>query len=320
MSFKTIIGQDRAILFLKRGLSQDRLSPALLFAGPAGIGKRRVARELAKTFNCLSVNGWSGRVLEEIEPCDRCASCRKVEGKIHPDVWEMDFARQAEWLQEKAEKQTAIKIELVRKIEREASFKASEGRVKVIILDPAQDMTEEASNALLKILEEPPAGVGIILISHDETALFETIRSRCTVVRFRRIPTPEIAAHLERELHLTFEEAHSIARRAVGSLGQAMWEKEWADWKIPAFEEMDLPSAFKWLEQFDSRQGGRSAAQVLISILLHQECDRLKNGEAEGPERLRILLGTSLALNQNVSPRLALEAMYLRLGEKRASF
>jgi DNA polymerase III delta' subunit len=311
MSFKDIVGQDKAVRFLRQALRAGRLSPALLFAGPPGVGKRRAARELAKALNCAS--------LQEGEPCDSCVSCRKIEEKNHPDVIELDFAKQAEWLDEKAERQTAIKIELVRMIDRHAGLKASEGAFRVVIFDPAQDLTEEAANALLKLLEEPPPRFQIILIVEDETALLSTIRSRCALVRFDRMTPEEIARHLQAQGNLSLEDARTIAGRSGGSLGQAQWEKEWAGWEAPVLEELELPEAFQWMDQFGLRQGGRSAAQTLVNILIQKECDQLSRGALASQERLRALLTASAALKQNVTPRLALEALYLRFRRIRRS-
>ena len=305
MGFKSIVGQEKAVRFLKESLLAGRLSPALLFAGPSGVGKRRVARELAKALNCPSA--------KDGEPCDACGNCRRIDEKNHPDVVELDFAKQAEWLDEKPERQTAIKIDAIRMIDRQASLKPAEGAFRVVMFDPAQELTEEAANALLKLLEEPPPRFQMILIAEDETALLPTIRSRCALVRFSRISSGDIARHLKAEGQLPPEEAEAIAARSGGSLARAQWEKEWAGWQVPALEELELPEAFKWLDQFDVRQGGRNAAQSFVEIFIQKECDGLPQGAPASHERLRALLTASAALRHNVSPRLALEALVLRL-------
>ncbi len=226
---------------------------------------------------------------------------------------EVDLTRQAEWLGEKVERQTALKIEIIRMVIHHASLKASEGSHRVVIFDGAQSLTEEAANALLKLLEEPPPFFQIVLIAEDEAALLDTIRSRCMRVLFRRIPTLEIARCLGERFKLPSQKAQSIAERSGGSLGRALWEKEWAGWETPDWEVMDLGAAFGWLEQFDARQGGRTAAQMFVELLIQKECGRMKEGRLDASGRLHSFLTASAALKQNVSPRLALEALYLRL-------
>ena len=163
-------------------------------------------------------------------------------------------------------------------------------------------------------MEEPPPRFQLILIVEDETSILPTIRSRCAVVRFGRINPADIVRHLTTEGKLSPEEADEIARRSGGSLERAQWEKKWVGFETPSLEEMDLVEAFKWLEQqFDLRQGGRNAAQQFVEIVIQKECDQLSKGTLASHEKLRALLTTSAALRQNVSPRLALEALYLRL-------
>lgn len=194
MALSEIIGQDRAVSILTRTLQRGRMSSAYLFAGESGIGKRLTALNLAKAINCEGRNDDKGLPVPDfdsvllIEPgkqqaelspeqigpdaCDVCASCRKIESGIHPDVLVIG--------PEKGE----IKVEEIRAIEGALSFMPYEGRRKVVIIDDADTMNQSAANAFLKTLEEPPDKSLLILIAASPYMLPETIISRCSRINF----------------------------------------------------------------------------------------------------------------------------------------
>ncbi len=194
MALSEIIGQDRAVSILTRTLQRGRMSSAYLFAGESGIGKRLTALNLAKAVNCKGRNddkglpvpdADSGPLIEpgkqqaELSPeqigldaCDFCASCRKIESSMHPDVLVIG--------PEKGE----IRVEEIRAIEDALSFMPYEGNRKVVIIDEADTMNQSAANAFLKTLEEPPDKSLLILIAANPYRLPETIISRCSRINF----------------------------------------------------------------------------------------------------------------------------------------
>lgn len=207
MSFSDIQGQDKAIEIIRRGLQYSQLARSYLFTGPDGIGKKLVARTLAKSINCLG--GCA------IDSCDTCPSCLKIEKNQHVDVHCIDESGSE-----------SIKIEAIRTLQRDLSLRPYEGRRKVFIIDNAHNLTSEAANALLKILEEPPPDSLIILISSKISLLFKTIISRCQVLRFSPIQRTVIENLLKREYSLDEQRAHCIAHFSEGRLGYALRLKD----------------------------------------------------------------------------------------------
>lgn len=161
-----IKGQPNAIRYLKKSISSGRIAPSYLFSGPEGVGRALTAKAFIMTLFC-------GNKTKTCEACGVCPSCRKVDELNHPDVlWIKDIAN------------TAIKIEEVRGIKSRLSLKPYEAPLNVCVVESAHMMTREASNAFLKMLEEPPDHSLIILTTHKKELLSETVISRCSDVRF----------------------------------------------------------------------------------------------------------------------------------------
>jgi DNA polymerase-3 subunit delta' len=200
--FSRIIGQDKAIQFLKRAMAQEKLPHAYLFVGIPGVGKTTTAVALAQAINCAEAENGEG--------CGKCISCRQFAGGNFPDLQIIEPAGQF------------IKIEQIREIDRGMSFKPLSGRYRVVVIRQAEMMTQEAANAFLKTLEEPPPGNILILNVAEPRDLLPTIVSRCQKVGFRPIPASLIARTLSEQTNLDHEKALLLARLAEGSLGRAM--------------------------------------------------------------------------------------------------
>lgn len=206
MLFKDIVGQDMAIRALEGIVAHGQVMGSYLFIGPDGIGKRTAAIELAKAVNCLggSQEGACG-----------CNSCRKIDSGNHPDVFVI-FPEGAS---------AAIKIGSIRDIIYEESLKPYEGKKRIFIINDAEAMTEEAQNALLRLLEEPPQNHILILTSSNMTGLLPTVVSRCKVLKFYSLGQEKIKALLEAR-GLGNDEASLFSHMAMGSPGRAMALKE----------------------------------------------------------------------------------------------
>jgi DNA polymerase-3 subunit delta' len=201
MSFAEIIGQTRIINLLRRALAQKYLPHSILFTGMEGVGKQLTAFTLAKVVNCE--NGAAG------DCCDRCVSCRKAASGNHPDINTIERSG------------PFIKIEQIRALKQRLRFKPLEGRYRVTIINNAQNMKIEAANALLKVLEEPPAENLIILTAYEITSLLPTIVSRCLHLPFQPLATKEISTHLCQAHGLEPKKAAVMAELAGGSLSRA---------------------------------------------------------------------------------------------------
>ena len=202
MGFADIIGQKRIIRLLQRALAQDLLPHGFLFTGMEGVGKKLTALTLAKVVNCE--NGAKG------DCCDHCLSCRKAASGNHPDINIIE--REGPF----------IKIQQIRALKERLRFRPLEGRYRVTVINNAQNLKVEAANALLKVLEEPPANNLIILTAVETTALLPTIVSRCLHLPFQPLAAVEISAHLCQTQGISPERADVIAGLAGGSLSRAM--------------------------------------------------------------------------------------------------
>lgn len=167
VGFREIKGQETAVQMLKNSIIHNHVSHAYLFQGPEGVGKRTAAMAFAQTLNCLQATS------AEAEACGSCMSCQKMKSGNHPDVQVIEPEK------------FSIKIEQIRNLRNTVFYKCYEGNYQVIILDQAHCLTIEASNSLLKVLEEPPERTVFILITSESGKLPDTIISRCQQVQFQ---------------------------------------------------------------------------------------------------------------------------------------
>jgi len=203
--FDEIVAQGHVVTNLKNALEKNRLAHAYLFAGPRGVGKTSTARILAKSLNCK--NG------PTVNPCQECASCIEITEGRSFDVIEIDGASNRG-------------IDEIRALRESIKFAPTSGRFKVYIIDEVHMLTQEAFNALLKTLEEPPPFVKFIFATTQPQKVIPTVLSRCQRFDFRRIPTLEIIAQLEKiiraeNVHVENEVLFSIARASDGALRDA---------------------------------------------------------------------------------------------------
>jgi DNA polymerase-3 subunit delta' len=161
----------------------ERLPHALLLYGPRGVGKLSLAERACQLLLCEGAGQ---------RPCDTCDACRWFLAGNHPDFRRIE--PEALWAEQPDKPSLFIKIEQVRELADFLYIGSHRGRLRVTLVHPAEDMNENAANALLKGLEEPPAGAVFILVSHRPAQLLPTVRSRCVALP---VPLPPPAAALE---------------------------------------------------------------------------------------------------------------------------
>lgn len=208
MPFQALVGHHRVLALLTRAIARGTLPPALLLAGPKGIGKRRTALAIAKTLNCLELRT-AGDF--EIDACGACGSCRRIARGVHPDVIVLEPGETG-----------TIKIDEIRDVIDRANYRPFEGRRRAVIVDEADTMMPAAQNALLKTLEEPRPGSVFVLVSSMPDALLPTVQSRCPRLRFGRLPAADVAGVLMRDHEYGEAEARAAAADADGSIGRAL--------------------------------------------------------------------------------------------------
>ena len=205
-TFKDLVGQEHVTGTLANAIKNDRVAHAYIFSGARGVGKTTAARILAKALNC--VNGPTA------DPCGVCDSCKEIAAGSSLDVIEIDAASNRG-------------IDQIRELREMVRYAPAASRSKVIILDEAHMLTGEASNALLKTLEEPPDRVIFVMATTEPENLEDTIRSRSQHFHFRALTFNEIAERIKyitKEENLTIADGavSVIARMAEGSMRDAL--------------------------------------------------------------------------------------------------
>lgn len=211
--FDEVVGQQAIVRTLSNALEQNRLAHAYCFSGIRGVGKTTIARLLAKGLNCRASDGPTAN------PCGRCESCVEIEASRSIDVLERDAASDRG-------------INEMRQLIEVSRYAPSRDRHKVFILDEAHMLTPEASNALLKVLEEPPKWIVFMLATTEPQRILPTILSRCQHYQLGRISQREIVGHLAKiagteGVDISDDALALLATAADGSLrdGQSLLDK-----------------------------------------------------------------------------------------------
>ncbi len=354
MNLNSFIGNGRIVEILRRAVARDRLPHAMIFSGPPGVGKCTLAVLLAQYINCLSPAGQSGcgvcpvcrRIAAVIETryaacltrkegsCGVCDNCR-ARTQQHPDVRIIEPEK------------TTIGIEQIRDMIAEIAYQPFEARCRVIILDPADQMKQEAHNCLLKTLEEPPSRTVIILVTTKPHVLLETIRSRSRLLQFGGIPQRFLEQYLMERDGRSAEEARLAALFSGGSLSsaRAFNTGEFREMRSQAlryftllltkgsFAEATLLAASVSKDK-DGFQLWLESAAAILQDVYHARTSPERIGQMDILEELQRLAGVAtheavvsaiewlkdirISLLRNINRQLALEAMFLGItgGEK----
>jgi DNA polymerase-3 subunit delta' len=323
-----LAGHSRAITLLQQSLRNGQLSHAYLLVGPAHVGKFTLALNLAQAVNCDS----------ESRPCQECTPCRRIAASKHPDFRVIDL------LPEKAK---SISIDQIRNMQTETHLPPYEGKYKVFVIDGAHLLSHEAANSILKILEEPPPNILIMLLTTRESALLPTIASRCQRVELRPLPLGSVRDVLVKDYQITQDKADLLARLSGGCLGWALLalrdenllsdrEERLADFarlhtagtRDRLAYAADLASLFSkgrdrvtgvlsaWLQWWrDLLLIKCGSSQWIINVdqqaVLSQQADKV--APASIASFMRDIRVASEQLEQNANPRLALEVLMLRM-------
>ena len=250
MSWTDIVGQAFATRLFQAHLAAGTVADAYLLAGPEGVGKRRLALEMAKALNCTA---------DRARPCDVCPTCRQIIRGTHPDVHLVSPGGAAD----------QIRIEAIRQLLPRTALRPFNARVQAAVIDGAERLTEEAANSLLKALEEPPAHTRFFLTTARLSDCLPTIISRCQLVRCRPLPAGVITRLLVETQGVSLQTAEAAARLSGGSAAQAITLA--ARWQPheQALARLAAPTPTVWFEQPlpETRQDVSQLLDVMVSWL-----------------------------------------------------
>src|SRR5512140_363944 len=202
-----VMGQDHIVTTLKNAIVADRVAHAYLFAGSRGTGKTTLARLLAKAVNCLNTD-------RSKRPDNECENCRAVNENRFLDLIEIDAA-------------SNTSVDDIRDLRDKINFSPSQGKYKIYIIDEVHMLSNQAFNALLKTLEEPPPHAIFVLATTEIHKIPATVLSRCQRHEFRRVPVDEIVANLKKIIKAENIQADDdaliqIARQSAGGMRDAI--------------------------------------------------------------------------------------------------
>ena len=206
-SFETLIGQENIAKTLKNSILRNQLAHAYLFCGPRGVGKTTSARIFAKTINCLSPS-------QDMDPCGECESCKAFDENRSFSIHELDAA-------------SNNSVDDIRALNEKVRIPPQIGKYSVYIIDEVHMLSQQAFNAFLKTLEEPPAHAIFILATTEKHKIIPTILSRCQTYDFNRISVEDIVRNIrgiatKEGVEIEEEAMHVIAKKADGAMRDAL--------------------------------------------------------------------------------------------------
>jgi len=328
-----VIGQDKILTLLDNNLKQNTMAHAYLLLGAPHTGKMTLATNIAQALNCDDIK----------PPCGQCQSCRLIAAGKHADVILTS-------LDSKLASRTEIGIDTIKELQRAANLPPYEGKCKVLIIYEAEYLSAEASNRLLKILEEPPQNVVWLLLSAEEPRLLPTIISRCQRLILNTVPPEQIQKLLSDSHGVEPPQAKLLSRLCQGCPGWALsaaaddnllQQRQKRIDKIKSLIEGSLDQRFTYAQQLaimfskDRRaamevtgtwltwwrdlmliKGGyeKTITNVDYEAILKKQAKELSLSQVK--EFLVNLFQTQKAISMNVNARLALESLMLNLPTK----
>lgn len=245
-NFKDIIGQDNVKKHLQMGIRKGNISHAYIINGETGSGRRLLASAMTKTLLCENPT-------QEGDACGVCKSCLQADSNNHPDVRFITHEKASIGVDD-------IREQLVNDI----TIKPYSSTHKVYIIPDADKMTEQAQNALLKTIEEPPEYAVIILLTETADTLLETIRSRCIVLNTRPLDKDEIKQYLINNLQMEPERAEIAAGFCQGNVGKAIHFASSEDFQetkadtlrlVKEIDNMDITDMVSMIKELNQRKG-----------------------------------------------------------------
>lgn len=324
MPFADVVGHERIIEVLQRSLRTGKTAHSYLFEGIPGCGRRKSALALIQGMFCKDMDD---------DACGVCPSCRKVAGGSHADIHIISP------LPDKRD----ISIDQLREMQRTLSLRPYEAPRKVCLIEPAERMSVNAANSLLKTLEEPPGDALIILLTENAGMLLPTIRSRCQLVRFAPLSPEHVLTLLERN-GMDAGTAALLAPLSGGSMqrAQELDNESLAarrDAVISRLSLMDINRIATVFDAAEALSGNREETLELLDLLIsfYRDAVHLAAGSGEIVNRaartaiesiaarnplnrtmelLETICQTRRDVQQNANPKLALDHLFMNIAAK----
>ena len=244
-NFKDIIGQESIKKHLQTAIKTGNLSHAYIINGEYGSGRQTIASALAKTIQCQSKT-------DDTDACGVCTSCKQAESHNHPDIKYITHDK------------TSISVnDILEQLNNDISIKPYSSEYKIYIIPDANKMTEQAQNALLKTIEEPPVYAIIILLTENCDSLLPTIRSRCVTLTMNPVEKDKICTYLENKFQLEPEQAQIAANYCQGNIGKAIRFASSSDFiemknqvlkLLKNLDSMDIASIIDTIKEFSTHK------------------------------------------------------------------
>ena len=244
-NFKDIIGQESIKKHLQTAIKTGNLSHAYIINGEYGSGRQTIASALAKTIQCQSKT-------DDTDACGVCTSCKQAESHNHPDIKYITHDK------------TSISVNDIREqLNNDISIKPYSSEYKIYIIPDANKMTEQAQNALLKTIEEPPVYAIIILLTENCDSLLPTIRSRCVTLTMNPVEKDKICTYLENKFQLEPDQAQIAANYCQGNIGKAIRFASSSDFiemknqvlkLLKNLDSMDIASIIDTIKEFSTHK------------------------------------------------------------------
>ncbi|MFA9559766.1 DNA polymerase III subunit delta' [Evansella sp. AB-rgal1] len=318
--------QPTAVRMLTNSLKKDRLAHAYIFEGPKGTGKKEVAKTLAKTFFCENKSG--------IAPCLSCSNCKRIDSGNHPDVHVIETDGQT------------IKVDQIRHLKKEFSYRGMESKKKVYIVENAEKMTTSAANSILKFLEEPDGDSLAVLTTTQLQRMIKTIISRSQVLTFAPL-VPEVLVKKLIEYGISATDAKIVSQITFDleegiQLCHENWIAQARAKVIQLINEISLRPKYSfitlqegWMTFFKEKQDMQIGLDLLM--IWYRDVLRFQVGQQEQivyidqessiqehalslsqkklGSNLQAVMSAKRRLDANTAPQLLMEQLLLRLQE-----
>lgn len=307
MAFENLIGNEKIKTILTNAIQSNNVLHSYLFTGIDGIGKSLFAKEFANMILCTSDNK---------KPCQNCKSCLEFQGESHPD-----------FLQIEPEDGKTIKIEQIRYLQEKIAEKPITSEKKVYIINECDTLTREASNALLKTLEEPPIYATIILITANESKLLVTIKSRCTKMAFQPLSEIEIKTYLKqksldinKEIGMDNKITENLIKQSQGSIGRLLRIQQEIEYYkkideiIQNLEKKDITQIWQDAEILYQSKDNILDLLDYINIVFYEKLMLKK--DMKYTKAVSIIEETKKRITANANYDMCIDNMLLKLWEK----